>query len=81
MTDIDKVAKAIVASMEEQCDFKHVGLIGAHLDWRKVAKAAVDALQLREDQYRSAMCPDDLDYDRVRLLGPWRAVDQDDNTS
>jgi hypothetical protein len=41
--DIDTIAQAIVASMEEQCDFRHVGLIGAHVDWRKVARAAVDA--------------------------------------
>jgi hypothetical protein len=46
MTDIDAVAEAIVASMHEQCDFGHVGLIGMHLEWKKVAQAAIDALQL-----------------------------------
>jgi hypothetical protein len=40
---VDRVAAAIVASMEEQCDFQHVGLIGMHLDWKRVARAALDA--------------------------------------
>ncbi|MGV0793044.1 hypothetical protein [Mycolicibacterium sp. XJ1819] len=35
------------------------------------AQAVVAALQLREEQYRSAMCPDDRDYDRVRWASPW----------
>lgn len=43
------VRKAIVASMESQCSFKHVGLIGAHLSWDKVAQAAIDALGLTRE--------------------------------
>jgi hypothetical protein len=50
MSDVAKVRKAIVQSMEEQCDFGHVGLIGAHVHWDKVAQAAIDSLSLTEDR-------------------------------
>lgn len=41
-----QVADAIVASMEEQCGSGHVGLIGAHVSWQKVAEAVIAALNL-----------------------------------
>lgn len=50
MTTREAVAAAIVASMEEQCDFEHVGLIGAHVSWQKVADAAIQALGLTEER-------------------------------
>lgn len=39
----DRIAEAIRASMEEQCDFEHVGLIGHHVNWNRLADAVLDA--------------------------------------
>lgn len=64
----ERVAAAIVASLEEQCDFGHVGLISAHVKWGRVAEAAVAALQLREERSTTDYAP----HNPVRrLVGPW----------
>ena len=53
--------------------------VGQGVRWRTtgedhpehVADAVIAELGLREEQYRSAACPDDKDYDRVRITTNW----------
>lgn len=39
----------------------------------ELADAVIAELGLREEQYRSALCPDDQDYDKVRLVTNWQS--------
>lgn len=76
LADVERVAQAIFANRRhhepvEGWDALYPDEVASY---RAMAAAAIDALGVREEQYRSANCPDDQDYDMTRLCGDWRPV-------
>lgn len=41
---------------------------------RHMAEQIVQQLGLCQEEYRSVGCPDNMDFDRVRICGPWQDV-------
>lgn len=69
---IERVAKAIFKAddMAAKPDFAWGDTTAA--SYRAMAIAAIDALGLHPERYRSVNCPDDRDYDMARLASDWR---------
>lgn len=75
MSDVERVAEAIWRTDTFRMGDPEAWTgDGDQRLYRAMAVASIEALGVREEQYRSAACPDDQDYDMVRLCGNWRPV-------